>query len=69
MSKARDDTCDTKEARRRDEDNMVEHGRNLPDATNVPILVENIFVNELAMFGVLEIRLNDEFAEVDLSQD
>jgi hypothetical protein len=37
------------------------------DSTNIPVLVQDVLVDELAMRGVLEIRIDDELAKVDLT--
>lgn len=43
--------------------------RNLPNATNAPVLVQNVDVDILAVDGVLKVRLDDEVAEVDLESE
>lgn len=42
--------------------------QNLPNATDIPIPIQNLGINELGMFWILEIWLDDVFAKVDLVQ-
>lgn len=38
----------------------------LPNTTHVPVLGKHIGVNVLAVLGVLQVRIDDELAKVDL---
>lgn len=42
--------------------------QDLPNATDIPIPIQNLGINELGMFWILEIWLDDVFAKVDLLQ-
>ena len=41
-------------------------GSNLPNTADIPVLVQDLDVDELGVLGVVEVGADDELAEVDL---